>query len=261
MLMIRSELSRQWLIWLAKMANLSFQHVLLSLFVTSGGTIGGWVLTAKFAGEKAALSFLQIGLTAVMVIACTQTIFFLLGKKRLIYRILFNVSFALGIVWFMLCMLLPVLWVQSLTNGSKIALFLFLFILCADNILAARSQFESKWKKGGKHFLNKYYDENCRAIDWSEILTEMKFSISLQVWGVPKSLYPAISFISVFSMVAGLSFRNVYPTFSFFAWGIPSCLVISIFVQMIGLGIAQFLKVSFLEKQYGVPIALNDAKE
>lgn len=261
MLMISLVSSRLQLIWLVKMANLSFQHILLSLFVTLVGTIGGWLLTAKFAGEKAALSFLQVGLIAVFFISSIQVIFFLLGKRRLICRILFNVFFAFGIVWFMLCFLLPVWWMQSLNNFSKILLFLFLLVICIDNMMVAKIQFESKWEKGREYFLNKYYDEKCGTMDWPKTITEMNLSASLHIMGVPKIIYPAISFLSILSMVAGLSLRNIYPTFSFFAWGIPSCLVISIFVQMIGLGVAQFMKISFLEKRYGAAIAPNAAKK
>ena len=237
------------------MANLSFEHIFLSLFFTLAGTVGGWALTGKLAGGEAALSFLQIGAVIVIAISSAQTIFFLMGKKRLICRILFNISFAFGLVWFMLCLLLPILWTQSIGEVKKMALFVFLLVICFDNLILASKKFESKWIGKENNFLKKQYDVSSRTIDWPPIISSMKFSITLNVRGVPESMNALLSVSLVLLMIVGLSLRNVFPTFSFFAWGIPSCVVISMFMQMIGLGIAQFRKLVSLEKRYGGPIA------
>ena len=252
---IISVLKKLQLKWPVEMANLSFEHILLSLIFTLGGTVGGWAVTGKLAGEGAALSFLQIGVVVVVLMSSAQTVFFLMGKKRLIYRLLFNISFAFGIVWFMLCLVLPILWVQSIGEMKKIALFLFLLIICFDNLIVARKQFDTKWVGKEENFLKKYYNIKRQTIDWPPIVTSMNFSVTLNVRGIPERMNHFVSVALILSMVVGLSLRNAFPTFSFFAWGIPSCLVISIFMQMIGLGIAQFMKLIALEKRYGGPIA------
>lgn len=58
------------------MSNLSFQHILLSFLFTLGGTVGGWALTGKLAGDSSALSFFKLGVTTVLIMSAAQLVFF-----------------------------------------------------------------------------------------------------------------------------------------------------------------------------------------
>lgn len=214
--------------------------------------MGGWALTTKLAGEDAGLSFLKVGGVSVLAMFVVQTAFFLMGKKRLVYRILFNIAFSSCIVWFMLCLLLPVLWVQSVGSGWKSALFLFLLMLCFANIGKAGKLFASAWEREGERALPRCYNSKNNTLDWPTIISLMKCPLALYIPGIPERMNPVVSVSIIASMLVGLSLRNTFPTFSLFAWGIPSCLVISLFMQMIGLGVAQIEKVLTLEKRYGV---------
>lgn len=239
---------------LDNMENLTSGHILMSLFLSFGGTVGGWALTGKLAGDDAALSFMQVGSIAVLVILCVQIIFFNLGKKRLIYRIVFNVAFGCGIVWFMLCLLLPILWVPSVGLIEKSIILLILLILSAANLSKASAQFAAKWKVEGEKALTRHYNSEDETIDWPKVLAPMRFSVELHMPGVPEKMNPFVSAAIILFMVSGLSLRNVYPIFSLYAWGIPSCLIISIFAQVLGLGLAQLIKLVDLEKRFGKPI-------
>lgn len=226
----------------------------MSLFLMSGGTVGGWALTEKLAGDDAAFSFLQIGALAVMTMLVAQLLFFQLGKKRLIYHVLFNVAFGFGFVWFLLCLLLPTLWIKSIGATEKCLLFTFLVALSIANALRAASQFKSKWREIGEGALPRNYSEKDGAINWPKLLASMRFSLELYIPGIPEKLNPFISVILVVSMLTGLSLRNAFPVFSLYAWGVPSCIAISMFVQAIGLGVAQIMKLVALERKYGKPI-------
>jgi len=236
------------------MTNLSLEHIFLSIFFTSGGTVGGWALAGKLGGDEAASSFLQVGIIVVLVMAVAQFLFFSLGKKRLIYRVVFNIAFGCGLVWFMLCLLLPIIWVEKVGTIEKGTLFLFLAGLCFANVFKGRAQFKLKWGEKGEDALGRYYNIQESTVDWPKVLAPMKFSVELYIPGIPQGLNPFISVAIILSMVTGLSLRNLFPTVSFFAWGIPSCLVISIFMQLIGLGIAQIVKLVALEKKRGKSI-------
>jgi hypothetical protein len=239
---------------LDNMENLTSGHILMSLFLSSGGTVGGWALTGKLAGDEAALSFMQVGSVAVLAILCVQIIFFNLGKNRLIYRIVFNVAFGCGIVWFMLCLLLPILWVPSVGFIEKSTIFLILLILSIANVSKAGAQFAARWKDEGEKALIRHYNSNDETIDWPKVLAPMRFSVALHIPGIPEKMNPFISVAIILFMVSGLSLRNIYPIFSLYAWGIPSCLVISIFAQVLGLGLAQIIKLVDLERKIGKPI-------
>lgn len=240
------------------MNNLSYEHIILCFLFAAGGTVGGWALTGTFAGEDAALSFFCIGTVVVLMMSAAQFVLYSLGRRRLIYRLVLNIVFACGVVWFMLCLLLPLLWVPSVSVAEKIILFSFFSALCASNIIRAGKQFREKWGAEAEHALAKNHNIKKCTLDWPKVLATMKFSLRLYVPGVPESLSPLIALLMLVSMIAGLSFRNVFPSFSLFAWGIPTCLVISIFMQMIGLGIAQIVKLLALEKRYGAPIGPKD---
>lgn len=240
------------------MNNLSYQHIILCFFFAAGGTVGGWALTGKLAGENAAFSFLSVGIVTVLMMLIAQLMLYSLGQRRLIYRLLFNIAFACGIVWFVLCLLLPVLWVPSVSGADKSILFSFLVALCVSNISRAGRLFREKWGADAEHALAKNHNIKNRTIDWSKVVATMRLSPRLYVPGVPESMNPFISLLMIVSMVTGFSLRNAFPAFSLFAWGIPACLVISIFMQMIGFGIAQVVKLRALEKRYGVRIGPHD---
>ncbi len=237
-----------------KSEKLSCKHVMLSFFVSIFGAMGGWALTRKLAGDKAALSFLQIGLIIVLIMTGTQLLFYLLGKSRLIHRVLFNMAFGCGLVWFMLCLLLPILWVDKFDIAFKALLFVLLLVLCIANASKAGAQFEMKWQAEGEKALARHYDKKSGSVDWQKVLASMRFSVSLYIPGVSERMTPLISFVMLLCMGSGLSFRNTYPIFSLYAWGTPFCLVISIFAQLLGLGLAQVIKLAALEKRFGKPL-------
>lgn len=237
-----------------KSEKLSCKHVVLSLFVSITGAIGGWALTGKLAGDKAALSFLQIGLTILLIMTGTQLLFYFLGERRLIHRVLFNIAFGCGYVWFMLCLLLPILWVDKFDITFKALLFILLLVLCVANASKAGAQFETKWQAEGEKALVRHYDNNSGSVDWPKVLAPMRFSVALYIPGVSERMNPLISVVILLCMGSGLSFRNAYPIFSLYAWGTPFCLVISIFAQVLGLGLAQVMKLAALEKRFGKPI-------
>lgn len=212
-------------------------------------------MTGKLVGDSAALSFLQIGVTVVLSMSIVQILLFFLGKTRLIYRILFNIAFGCGIVWFMLCLILPVLWVEDMDGRAKLSLFLLLFFLCISNMIEAKKQFERKWLDGGEAVLLCCRDVKNSAIDWERVIEALKLSIRLYIPGVPRSMTPFISVVLILAMIIGLSVRNLFPMISLFAWGVPTCVAISILMQMIGLGFAQVAKVILLEKRYGACIS------
>jgi hypothetical protein len=237
-----------------EIGKISCKHIILSLFVCVGGTIGGWALAGKLAGDKAALSFLLVGLTVVLIMTGVQLVFYFLGESRLVYRVLFNIAFGCGLVWFMLCLLLPILWVDKFDVTFKTLFFVLLLVLCVVNVSKAGAQFKTKWEGEGEKAIAHYYDNNSGSVDWPKVLAPMKFSVALYIPGVSERLNPFISVAMLLGMGSGLSFRNAYPIFSLYAWGMPFCLVISMFAQVLGLGLAQVIKLVALEKGYGKPI-------
>jgi hypothetical protein len=126
------------------MSNFSLNILGLSFALTTVSTIGGWALTDNLAGYRASQSFLFVGLSIVIAITAVQIILYLLGKNRLFYRILFAGALSLTMLWFMLCLILPILWTGTIPITEKAAISFLTTALSVCNVTAAFGQFKGK---------------------------------------------------------------------------------------------------------------------
>ncbi len=236
------------------MPNRLLSYVTLSTLMCVGGVAGGGAITHKMAGYNAALSFVKFGVCMVLMLLMVQMILSVKGQKRVIYLILFRMTFTFGIVGFMLCLILPLFWVAEIGLNAKISLSLISLGLWMVNVKRGIEIFNLKWADVGKKLLSRYYRESEAEIDWDGIVGSLKMSVTIYMPGVSGALNPIVSILIVISMLAGLSLRNVFPEVSLFAWGVPIIIAISLIVQMLGFGIAQYLKLNALEKEAGIQI-------
>jgi hypothetical protein len=249
-----SRSSKLWQKWLANMPNNPRSYISLSTFMCAGGVAGGGALTHKLAGADAAILFLKFGAFMVLALLAVQIMLTMKSQKRAIYLVLFNMAFVLGIIGFMLCLLLPLFWIPVIGFLPKLLSILVSIWLWVANLYKGIKIFESRWSSIGAKLLSRYYKREQGEIDWSGLLGEMKMSVSIYIPGVSKKFIPLMSMFIAVSMLAGLSLRNVFPKFSAFAWGVPVIVVISLIVQMIGFGVAQFMTLNALERENGAPI-------
>lgn len=249
-----SKSSRVLLAWRANMTTRSINFLYYAAFLSIGGTAGGWALTSQLAGSQAALSFLYLGVLVVSILLMIIIILYRKSGARIIHLILYNISMFAALVWFLSCLILPIFWMNSIDIGRKSGMLLLSLYLYGANVAKGIQVFNDKWQCVGKKLMSRYYDRKKELIDWNGVAKSLKLSVTLYVPGVSERLIPVIYVISTASMFLGLSFQRAFPVFSVFAWGIPLILVNSIFMQMIGFGVAQFLKMSALEKEDGIAI-------
>jgi hypothetical protein len=233
------------------MMNHKGSYISLSAFLSAGGAAGGCAITYKLAGYDAALSFLWFASFIVAALLTTQTILAVKSGGRAMYLVLFNISFILGLVWFMLCLILPIFWVPQIDISAKFFLSLVSVALCCANLFKGIGLFNSKWTQVGAELLSRHYDQKSRAIAWEKLAAALRMSVAIYIPGVSAKLNSVISIAIVVSMLVGLSLRNAFPIFSLFAWGIPIIIAVALVMQMIGFGIGQFSKVTALEKRDG----------
>ncbi len=224
-------------------------YIYMSAFLCVGGGAGGWGITYQLAGHEAALSFLKYGAAIVLGLLAVQIILSYKSKNRTLYLIMFNIAFALALAWFMSCLILPVLWVSTIDAPSKLLLGFIAIVLYYLNIIKGVRIFRSRWAQMGDDLLKKFYDTRNHSIDWDELVSRLRMSVSIYIPGFSTKFLPALYVILVVSMLIGLSLRKIYPTFSIFAWGVPGVLVVSLFMQMIGLAVGQLLELKEIEKK------------
>jgi hypothetical protein len=233
------------------MFNISYKLIILSFVLSIGGAVGGWALTNGVAGSQAALSFLRLSVGTVMSIIALQTIFYILGKNRVIHQVLFGVSLGLSLVWFMSCLLLPLFWIDAINNVVKLLIIACFLALCISNAVESSFKFKRKWIEVGQGSFITNFDEVAGTIDWHKVIGPMKLSVTLHIPGLPAIATPVFSAVMILSMLLGLTLRYAFPIFSIFAWGIPASMIISTLVQMMGLGVAQVARLAELEKKIG----------
>lgn len=223
----------------------------LSAFLSAGGAAGGCAMTYKLVGSGAATSFFLFGASVVIALLAIQLILAIKSEKRTAYLVLFNITFILGLVWFMLCLILPMFWMSTIGWFAKLFLSLALVGLCSVNLSRGVDVFKIRWAQVGVELLCKFYDRKRKVIDWESIVATLRMSVSIYIPGLPSKMNPFISVAIVLSMLTGLSLRNAFPLFSFFAWGVPTVILVSLVMQMIGSAIGQYLEVTALEKKDG----------
>lgn len=231
------------------MLNHRLSNISLSAFLSAGGTAGGYAITYKLAGYDAAQSFLVFCAFALATLLIVQAILGIKSEARAVYLVLFNICFILGVVWFVLCLILPMFWIPTINISAKLFLSVASVVLCSVNISKGVELFKQRWNRVGVELLSRHYDQKHSVIEWSDLVGGLRMAVSIYIPGVPEKLNSIISVAVVLSMIVGLSLRNAFPLFSLFAWGIPIVIVASLIMQMIGFGIGQLLVLTALEKK------------
>jgi glucose-6-phosphate-specific signal transduction histidine kinase len=236
------------------MSNSRYSQFFLAVTLLFAGAGGGCALAYKLAGAVAASSFMKFCIVAVLMLSFTQLRLTFLGRRRATYQVLSHVVFAVSIVWFLGCLLLPLFWIPSISMLAKTSMFLVGLFLFAANLLKGVEIFERKWHQVGGELLRCYYNGKANEIGWQKIIQSLKMSVRIYIPGVPERFAPIISVFILTSMFGGLSLRNAFPASSALAWSLSIIVVVSLFVQMIGLAIGQFLQLRSLEKSTNTKI-------
>ncbi|WP_292044567.1 hypothetical protein [Massilia sp. UBA6681] len=231
------------------MSRKLLSRIYLSAFLSAGASIGGWAITSRFAGDVAAASFLYLSIPIVIGVLVLQAVLFMNIKDRVCHLVLFNIVSAFGVLWMMFCLVLPLLWMDSIYMSVRIVIFCAALLLFYLNIIKGLRNFRLRWGNIGRALLGKHYKSDRGLIAWEEVIGSLKLSISFHVPGIPQKLEPILSVVLVISMLAGLSLRKIFPTFSIFAWSIPSLICIATILQIVGAALGQYFVLRELEKK------------
>lgn len=224
--------------------------VALSLLMI--GTVGGWAIVSKMAGDEAAFSFLIIGSWVQVVLSLLQLFIFFVMRKRIFLQLIFLASCGLSLVWFLFSMVSPVFWISAVDDKVKLLLLTVLVILSVTNILEAFRKFDKRWNGLDAEVRAKRLGMVGDTINWDKLIISMRLDVDLYIPGFSQSVSLSISILMLVFMIIGFILRHVFPLFSAFAWGIPSALIVAFLFQAIGFNLAQAGKVRTMEKEYKV---------
>jgi uncharacterized membrane-anchored protein YitT (DUF2179 family) len=180
------------------------------------------------------------------------------AKKELFYQLLYLAVFSFIMIWVMLCLSVPILWVEYVKFEVKSFLVCLFLLIAAANFAYANRHIKKKWGQVGAEKFEKLFDSRKNMVDWDVVAMEMEIRPVLYVPGIPGKWSPGLSACLVASMLFALNYRSAYPEIAAVTGGIPSAIFASFFFQMRGYYFAQACKVSEIEKEKKVTIKCND---
>ena len=242
------------------MKKVTFSSLFFSLALLCGGSAVGWAIAGKLAGNEAGSDFLWLSIVLMSPIYLAQVVLFFISRTRLFLQLAFISVFGFSLLWFMLSLSLPILWIVEVGQPLKMITVFFTVLLFAIKGYEGIRVFEETWaRKRGS--ITMHYNSDRHILDWEKFLKSFQLSFSLFPSGVPVWMGRILTVVLVLSMIVGLNLRKVYPIPSIFAWGIPCLVASSVLIQIMAVNILQAVKVMQLEKAMGVKIEALGSSE
>lgn len=236
------------------MSKPTLSFLLLYLCALTAGTIGGMAITWKVAGAEKGIPFLYFGAATQSLIFACQLCTYLRAQKELLFQLYYLASFGLTMVWVMLCLFLPLLWVGLIQFPMKLILAGMVSFLFSSNLMYAFNYINKERKRIGAEQFEQIFDLDESSVDWDMVANSMKIAHVIYVPGLPQSWSRVFEACLVVSMLAGFNLRITFPTFAILATGIPCAIAASFFLQMSGYYFMQARKVELIQTRSGVKI-------
>lgn len=232
--------------------DISYKTLGLSFSILTVGTIGGWAMVSEVAGNEAGDNFLVIGSLIQVAIFLSQLTIFFCMRNRLFLQLIFLAACGISLAWFMFSLVAPVLWMDVVSVEVKSVVLVVLILLSALNIMESFRRFDERWAGIDASIRIRRLGMAGDAVNWDGLISFMRLEADFYIPGFSKGISVATSILMLVFMLIGLNLRHVFPTFSAFAWGIPSALTVAFLFKLIGFNLAQAGKVRMLEKEYQV---------
>jgi len=175
-------------------------------------------------------------------------------RNSLFFAIVFVGALLLTMAWFMFCLFMPILWMDTLPDYVKTLVVCIFLLLCVVNFLKGRNDFLRNWSSSPDPLRFGKLDPVRGTIAWEKIMLSLKLEPYLYIPGLPPQLSTFAGVLLVGFMLTGLNFRTAFPLFSAFAWGIPSAVIASFVFQLIGQKMGEARKVRGIQAELKVEL-------
>jgi hypothetical protein len=152
----------------------------------------------------------------------------------------------------MLSLLMPIYRVDFVPMSAKFAGAALLLFLCLANLRRGYCQVMEKWRRVSDPMRAGNVDVEKRTVEWERIQKLLRFEADIFVPGIPYKVTRVLSFLLLFSMLAGLNLRSAFPLLAAFSWGLPCALFGSFFFQLIGNRLAEASAIDSLQKELSI---------
>lgn len=226
--------------------------LLMSVALLAFGTLVGWLLTLKLAGNEAGNRALVVCLVIAALTLAAEVAAYLSVRDRLMFVSVFYAVYGLNLVWFMLSLLIPMYWLNSVPQAAKWLVSAILVILGTANSTRGYNQFNDKWEGIEDPLSVGKVNITGQTIDWECIQKHLRLDADIFIRALPGTVTSALSVLLIFAMLIGLNFRSSFPIFSLYAWAVPCAVFGSFFFRLIGNRIAEARAIANLQSRTGI---------
>lgn len=212
------------------------------------------MLASRLAGDAAGYSSILVGGIGAALIFLLQLALYRMTHNRLLFSIFLVAAICLTLAWFIFFLFMPILWMDALPAYAKLIVVSILLFLYAVNFLKCREEFLSRRSAGSDPLPRGRFNRAKGTIAGEKIVLSLKHEPNLYIPGLPPRYSTAVGVPLVVHMLLGLNFRDVYPVFSAFAWGIPSAVITSFIFQLIGQKMGEARKVQEIQAELKVDL-------
>jgi hypothetical protein len=133
------------------------------------GSIGGWAIADNIASREDSYEFAYGSILAIGLILILQASLYILGRERLYVKLLFGASFSMSMIWFMMCLVLPLAWADNVDVYMRVLMFALIVPLSLGNIAEAFRRFSAKWTKSGSVSFEKAFNRDQGSVEWEQV--------------------------------------------------------------------------------------------
>ena len=171
----------------ATILSISFLLLLVS-------TVGGSLLASRLGGESAGYGSIIPGTIGASLIFLVQVALYRMIRNRLFFAIVFVGALLLTMAWFMFCLFMPILWMNTLPAYVKTVVVCIFQLLCVVNFLKGRSDFLRNWSSSSDPLRFGKLDPVRGTIAWEKVLLSLKQEPDLYIPGLPPRLSAVTGF-------------------------------------------------------------------
>lgn len=206
-----------------------FPVILLALF----GTFGGGLIAGKIADDHARDVIWLIGI--LYIAFCTFLLLKLVFFKQKSFRnelIAKSIVINLGFTWFLANLVFPLFFLVGFFSVQATIFFVLFILMTLWFLKCAKHQFNCRWDEKVDLSKKKNFPKNSVLLSLDSVNKNLDLEMIVFMPVFLEKFRPLIYILLIGSMVAGLNFRNTFPMFSVYAWGVPSIIFCSLCIQL-----------------------------
>ncbi|WP_146171839.1 hypothetical protein [Pseudoduganella armeniaca] len=197
----------------------------------------------------------RLALSAAALLTACQAAMCLLKPDRLAHALLLRAGLVLSLVWFFVCGILPLWWMDEVDLPVKWFVLLSLAVAGGAGAFLGARRFHARWLAFGEEALARHYDREQGLLDWDALTRQLAKRANARAPSLDRTRVAVTAAAVVFLLVApGYVFGAAAA--AVIAWGGLIAPGLGWSAALIGATLAQAAAVRRLQRRDGVLLAV-----